>query len=326
MSALTLILKALAYDDPTSTSNPTQTPVNWNRTLANVPVENAETRKQPVDPLGTVTVLDGSRSTLIDGTTAFSLAPSTIDANRYRITNTGGTAPGFRTDRALAVTGISLAVVVQTNLSVTVTAGSGTPFGAVQVGDIVFIPGLSTGDSASPFNSLNEGYWTTLSASTTVLTLARPAGDIFSGFSEAVTPASNAQFQAFSATGVQVGDTVEIAAGFATTAQHSYEVLGVNPKWIEFESTAPLGAQTGVLPGATGLLFYTAAKRFLFLETDQEIVVRLNGDTGNTNRLTPLIPGDEKFVAPFLKLGPVWKLVVVNRSSALATVLVASAE
>jgi hypothetical protein len=326
VSALTLIYSALAFDDDESNSNPTQSPINWAKTLKNLDFDNPSTQSQPIDPMGTVTLFNGVRSTSIDGTTQFSIALSALDSSRYRITSTSGTAPAFRTDRALVISAIALALVVNANQSVTVTAGSGTPFGAVQVGDTVFIPGVSTGDSASPFNALNEGYWTVLSASTTILVLSRAAGTVFAGFTQTITTGANVYFQAFSTAGVQVGDTVQISAGFSAPAQHSYEVVAVNPIWFEFESTAPLGAQTGVIPTATGLSFYTLAKNFLAVESDQEVVLRFNGDTSDFNRLEPIVPGDRNFPGMLMKLGPVWRLDIVNKSSAVANTVVLSAE
>lgn len=327
MSKLTIISKALSFEDVGVTSNPSQRPINWEKTLSSVPVFNPATRLLEIEPLATLNIVDGSRSTSIDGTTAFEIAISPLASDRYRITNTGGTAPAFRTNRSLACSGIVLTLVVNANLSMTITAGSGTPFSAVIAGDTVFVPGVTTGDTASPFNTLNEGYWVVLSAISTAITVARFADSgVFSGVSEVVIPTVNDQIQAFTAAGVQVGDTVEISAGFAFTAQHAYDVIAVNPKWIEIESAAPLGPQTGIVPTASGMVFYKTALRFLRIESDQECVVRMNGDTGNTNRLEPLIPGDSNHAAWCEKFGPVWKLDIVNRTMATIHLVVLQAE
>lgn len=326
MSTLSLIVQALGYKDVSRTSNPTRVPINWRRPMPGLQVDNPSTQLFELDPQSTTTVIDGTRSLALDNTTAFSLASnSLVDANRYRITWTGGTDPGFRTDRALDLSTVALTLTVNANQSVTVTGGTGH-FSGVSIGDVVFIPGVSSGDAASPFSPLNEGYWTALAADANSLTLARMPGETFEGASETVTPSTASQLQAFSAAGVQVGDTVDISAGFAAPAQRTFDLVAVNPKWIEFESTAPLGPQTGITPTTTGLAIYTMAKRFLFIESDQEIVVRLNGDTGNTTRVTPIIPGDENFPGVYAKIGPAWKLVLVNRSSSRANVTVAHAE
>jgi hypothetical protein len=325
MSTLTIISQALAFDDDEASSNPSRLPVNWKRTIANIAVDHAATEPLQIEPMGVATVIDGTRSTSIDGTTAFSIAPNPIDASRYRIARTGGTPPLFRTDRSLALSGVALTLAVTPSLAMTVTAVSGS-FSGVLPGDVVFIPGVSTGDSAGPFNVLNEGFWTVLTVTATVLTMTRVSGQVFNGVGESVTPGSNTALQAFSASGVQVGDTVELVSGFATTSRRAYEIVAVTPTWIEFLSTAPLGAETGVLPTATGILFYTNAKRFIYIETDQECVVRLNGDTGDKNKLVPWVAGQKNFVAEFRMTGTVWKLVLVNKASTTAQAVVISAE
>lgn len=326
MSALTLVYQALGFEDDGGTSNPSETSINVRRSLAKIPVDNPQTQKWDQDPLGQVTVVDGARSTSIDGTTEFSLVANPSDPTLYRVTATAGTAPVFRTARSVNVVGPNVTFTVNSNLTVTVTVSAGTPFGAIVAGDTVFIPGVTTGDATSPFNSLNEGYWDVLTASSSVLVLARASGEVFSGYTQTVTPTLAAQFQAFSTSGIQIGDTLDITAGFAAGTRHSYAVLAVNPLWLEFRSTSPLAQETGVIPGAAGFSIYTAAKRFLLIETTQDIVVRLNGDTGNTNIVSPLIPGDSSFKGSFMKFGPVWKLIIVNRSTAIARVTVASAE
>ncbi len=327
MSALTFILQALAYDDLPPTSNPTKKRIDRRNTVSNAPIENGGTLPAPLDPGGSVTLFDGTRTLGINGSTAFDLALSEIDSSVYRMTWTGaGADPGFRTDRAISTDGIQLTLELQSNLSLKVTAGSGTPFTGVVAGDVVFVPGTSTGDPASPFNSLNEGYWTVLSATSTVLTLARDPSAVFSGVSEVVTPDDDSQFQAFASTGVQVGDTIDISAGFATAAQRSFELTAVNPMWVEFRSTAPLGEEEAIVPGSSGVAIYTAAKRFVLIETDQEIVVRFNNDTSNNNRVEPLLAGDDGIPGSQHKFGTVWKLVIVNRSSVRANVVVSSAE
>lgn len=326
MSRLTVISQAVAYKDVGASSNPTQKSVDWARNITNLPVENPGTQPLQIPALSTVTVFDGTRSTSIASNTSFALTLSPIDPTRYRITYLSGTAPVFRTARAVDLSATTLTLVVNQNLTMTATAGAGTPFSAVVVGDTVFIPGVSTGDVSGSFDTLNEGLWIVLSRSNTALVLVRPSGSVFSGIGEVVTNPATTKFLAYSAAGVQVGDTVEIAAGFASTTQHSYEVLAVTPGWIEFQSTSPLGEESGIMPDAAGLVFYTASKRWLRLECDQECVIRMNGATDNSNRLEPVIPGDPDFVGWHEKFGSVWSLVVVNRSTEVLNLVVMSAE
>lgn len=326
MSRLTLSSQAVAYDDLGASSNPSMKSIDWSRTMANIPVFNPSTQKQTIQPNGAASFFDSSRGTTIDGTSVFSIIVSPYDPTIYRITNTGGTAPGFALARSVNCTAIPLTIVANSNLTLTISAGSGTPFSTVQEGDTTFIPGTNTGDVAGPFNSLNTGFWNVISQTPTALILARASGSVFSGVSESVTPASVGQLLVFSANNIQVGDIVDISGGFSQAATHSYEVATVTPKWFEFQSTAPIGNQTGVIPDVFGLQFYILAKRWIRVEGDQEMAIQFNSDVSLNNRIEPLSPGDPSFVGFLEKLGTVWHMSVVNLSTSVLNVFVASAE
>ncbi len=326
MSTLTLATSILAFEDEDASSNPQRRLVDWKRCLQNVPCADPQSRKYSIDPLSEEVVFDGQRTVTIDGTTQFSLGLSTLDPSRYRITWTGGTAPGFRTDRALNLSGVSLTLTVNSNLTMTVSVADGTPFSSVQEGDVVFIPGIDTGDAPSPFNAMNVGYWTVLSVTARTITMSRVSGEAFSGYAEVAEVTDAKQFQAFSTTGVQEGDFVYISQGFALSARRAYEVKAVNPSWIEIVSSSPLGPQAGVLPTAAGMVFYTNAKQFLRVEGDQEFVVRLNGATDDSQKVEPWVSGDPEKMGAYEKAGPCWKLVVVNKAPVKLNVIVLSAE
>jgi hypothetical protein len=156
--------------------------------------------------------------------------------------------------------------------------------------------------------------------------MVRPTGTDFEGLSEAVVSTSNSQVRAFSSAGVQVEDAVDISAGFATATQKTFEVVSVTDLFFEVISTSPIPAQTAITPGAAGMIFYTETKEFLYIESSQEIAVRLNGDTGNTQRVTPVDSSDPNKPGVYMKRGPVWQLTLVNRSTSLAQVTVIHAE
>lgn len=326
MSTLTITTGVLAYEDQNASSNPSKRLIDWATSVQNVPCDDPLSKKCSIDPLSQEVLFDGQRIVSIDGTTEFSLGLSLIDPSRYRITWTGGTAPGFRTNRNLDLSGVTVTLTVNSNATVTASVTAGTPFSAVQEGDVVFIPGVDTGDSTSPFNALNVGYWTVLARANTEITMSRVSGEVFSGYTEAVPVTAAAQFQAFSTAGVQIGDFVAISAGFALGARRSYAVKAVNPSWIEIVSTAPLGPQIDVVPGATGLVFYTNAKRFLRIFADQECVVRLNGATDDSQKLEPWVSGDSEKVATYEKVGPCWRLVLVNLAPVKLNAVVLCAE
>lgn len=325
MSSFTIATQVVAFEDAGTTSNPTRKPIDW-QYRQNMPVANPSTTPITVPALASFVIVDGVRPTAIDGSTVFSLTLSSVGPSRYRLSASGGTAPAFRTDRGLSLSGNQLTWSVLSNLSVIVTASSGAPFSTVRVGDVVFVPGPSTGDPSTVFSQMNEGYWTALSVGASAITVARLPGSLFSGITETVTPASSGQLVAYSVDGVQIGDTVELSAGFAAPALGAHVVAAVNPGWLEFVSTSPLGSESGIVPGAAGFTIYAAAKRYLRVEGDQEFVLRLNGDTGDGNRVTPILAGDPNLRGWFEKLGPVWRAQVVNRSSVPLGLIIFAAE
>jgi hypothetical protein len=325
---LNLIFQALSYGDTTASSNPSRHYINWKRSILKMDVENSDTNPLEIDPGASKVVFDGTRSTSIDGTTAWSLSLITGQTDKYRFTNVSGTAPALRTDRGITLNGRTITWTVLVNGSVTVQSSTAGDFAAVVVGDAVFVPGTSTGDTATVFNAANEGDWTVLSkdGTNTILQLIRPTGSTFSGATEATVCSANAQFQAFSSSGVQVGDTVTISAGFVSSAQKTYKVDAVTPTRFDVTSTLALPNISSSVPGATGIVFYTSGKRYLRVELDQEALVRVNGDSGSTNRISPWIAGDEEKMGWYEKVGPVWSLEIVNKSQSVLSGIVLSAE
>ncbi len=325
MAILNHSVSLVVYDDASASNNPTQRFADWKRNLL-VTIANPQNQRFVIPPNSTQTVFSGVRTALIDNTTAFSLTLNSYNSSIYRITNTGGTAPGFRTDRGLTLSGSTVTVAINNNSTATfTTTGS---YGTTVPGDTVFVPTVLTGDPASPFSATNGGYWVVLNKTATVLTLARPSGVSFSAAAEVVTLTTNAQLQAFSSAGVQVDDTLEISSGFSAITQKTFTITSVNPFWVEFISTDPLPLETGIIPTTTGLVFHTDAKRFLRIEADQEAAVRLNGDSGNSVRISPRAAGNISSGFGYMeKWGTSWSLDVVNRSRTDSmTLIVFSAE
>ena len=281
-----------------------------------------------VAPNSTYTVFNGTVATGINSATQFLLSISTLSSDRYRFTWTGtGAAPAFRTDRALSPNGNTYTWLVNSNQTVSLTSDLVGDFTAMLAGDTLFVPGTSTGDIPGPFNPLNEGDWLVISKNltSTVLQLARPSGADFVGYGQVVLSTANTDLVAFSSTGVQAGQVVSISNGFSSSAQKTFVVDKVSSTWFEVISTSPLSVAEVAVPGVTGMSFYSEAKKFLKVEVDQESVVRLNGDTSNVNQTSPWVAGNPDQVAEFMKVGPVWSLVIVNKSDVPMNVLVISA-
>ncbi len=320
------------YNDSNANSNPQFRFVDWRRSVQNWSVSNPLNEQFVIQPNSSQVIFSGARTTAIDNTTNFSISLNPVNSTVYRILATAGTAPSFRTDSGLDLTGDTVVVAVNNNATATITV-TAQDFTNVNVGDQVWIPGIVTGDAAlsSPFNTLNVGLWSVIGkasgGSPKVITLTRPNGVSFSGVSETVTPTATAQFVAFSSAGVQIGDTLEISAGFSPITQTAFKVANVTPSFVEVNSTVSYPLETDVFPDNAGMTFYLTNKQYLRVETDQEAVLRFNGDSGNSVRLSPRTVTDQNGVSVFVKTGTTWALEVVNRSrSAAMTVTVISAE
>lgn len=304
----------LVYGDQEANSNPQRRYVDWARHISGFAVENPLVREFVAAPGELLNIFSGTRATSIDGTTQFDLSLNPLYPGVYRLTYNGtGTAPSFRTLRSNTVNGNQIQFTVNNNATLKMQSLNPVSFTAL-VGDILFIPGVSTGDSAGPFNPNNEGFWTVIAVSGATLTLVRPVGTSFVGVNETVTPTTTTAWYIFSASGVQVDDSLEISGGFSLVTQKTYSVQTVTHQWVEFTSTEALPIESGVLPGATGATFYTDAKRFIRLESDQPARIKLNGDTGELYRIEPRVVGDPESVGHFEIWGPCWDLKVLNKS------------
>lgn len=325
---LNLVSSAAAYGDNTVSANPKRRFFDWSRNFQGIAVTNPRSEQFTVDPSATLNAFNGTRATSIDGTTTFNVTQSALDPSIYRFTAVSGTLPAFRIDRGITLSGQTIGFGVNTNGSVTISApsASSTVFNSVVVGDTLLIPGLVTGETVSPFDPMNTGYWTVLSVATRQLTVTRATGQVFSGATQTGLVASNGQFQVFSGTGVQPNDKVELSAGFSLSSLRNYTIVNVAPTFFEVVSTIPLAIESGIIPGVSGLQVYKFSKRFLRVETDQEAAVQFNGDTGQLCRLSPLIPEDSEQASWIEKLGATWSLSVVNRSVSPMAVSIFSAE
>ena len=327
---LSILLKLLAFPGVPATNNPPQRPIDWIRSMPSEIVTVPGTQPLTIPPGATQSIFSGVVTTGVNTGTTFNLTLSPLNPSRYRFTWDGvsSPAPVFRTDRNLNLVGEPVTIVVNANstLSVSIPGASSNTFAAVMPGDTVFIPGPATGDVATVFSPLNQGFWLVLAASTYALTLSPMQGVAFAGSNETQTPATAAQFDAFGPVGVQVGNGVNINNSFAPIVQQTYTVIAVTPTWFEVLSGVPLPSQSGiVISSATDMVFYTSAKAFLYIETDQPGVVQINGDASGLQTIQPFAVGDASQPGIFMKTGAVWSLALVNKSAFIMNVTVISA-
>ncbi len=324
MAILNINANLIAFSDSESvTTNPRKRYFDFTTNYNGIRIKKPESDEDALAPSETRTLFSGVRTLTVDGTTEFDLSLSVAYPSVYRLAAVDGTAPGFRTARALTLAAEQVIITVNNNATAdfSLDEASSNTFALVQVGDIVFIPGPITGDPASPFSDINQGFWTVLAkgpvgaGANRRLTLRRLPGESFSAVDETVVIVANTDFQAFTSGTVQVGDSLRISAGFSSVAWKTYTVTSVTASWIEFFSSDPLPLEAGIFPGASGITIYTNARNFIRLEVDQDAVVRLNGDTGNFNLLSPRMSADPDGVGYFEMWGTIWSLVLVNSSS-----------
>jgi hypothetical protein len=331
MATLNIVRRFLAYEDGVSSNNPQRRPFDWSRPVQAIPVNHPACAPYGIQPLASVEIFDGTRTLGYNSATQYSLTVSSLASNRYRLKWTGvGTAPAFRTARTVAFGGggtpvVTVTVAQQLNQSVAVTSSAGAIFGNVVAGDVVYIPGLTTGDSASIFDSMNEGFWSVLSATASQLVLARNPGEVYSAKSEVATIVSDTSFQVFSAAGVQLDDILSLVSGFTTALLQNYEIVAVTADSIEFLSGTTLPPLATVVPGAGSIVIFSDAKSWLYVETDQNISVSLNGNTSTFN-VEPWQSGDSERPGSFELTGTAYSLTITNKSTVTATVKVLSAE
>ena len=323
MSTLNIYKKIVAFNDTDQTNAPKLQPINWNRSTLNaIPVEAPSTNPYCLYALSTKDIFDGSVTLAYDATTEFTLTLSPLSSSRYRLTWTDGKDPVFRTARTVALDDGDLTITIQSNQTAVVTHEDGAVFSSVVVGDDVFIPGVSTGDTAL-FSTLNEGHWVVLDASSTQLVLVRETGVVFSGITETVAITDNSQVLIYSSAGVQIDNVVDFVSGFNSSILHTYEIVEVTSSFIEFESSSPLALQT-VIPGVNSIVVYDSAKRYIYIESNQELDVTINGVT--LPSIIPFQSGNNDYPGIFELSSIIYSLSLTNRSTQQANVVVISVE
>jgi hypothetical protein len=191
----------------------------------------------------------------------------------------GGQIPIFGSLFILAH-GINPAMVnfgggVSANISL---SGGGTAAGlnlsGAFVGDYVTIGNL--------FNISNQGTFQIIALTSNSFTISNPdavaEGPITLGSGFAT------QLQIYSASGVQVNDTLIISSGFSLATQGSYQITAVYPESIEFYSTSIL-PQEG--PIETEIIIYSDVKKLIYIESDSQLSVICNGV--NVGNIEPFI-------------------------------------
>jgi hypothetical protein len=143
-------------------------------------------------------------------------------------------------------------------------------------------------------------------------------GESFSGVTESINSGSGAasHVMIYSPTGVQKGNKFKVSGTLVSTSHRTYEVLDAAPEWIDFVSTAPIAEENNLsfIPGS--IVFYSASKKLIYLESDQDCAVRFNAETSDNCTIEPVSNPAACYsdVGYLHKWGETYKCVVVNKS------------
>lgn len=323
MPTLNFQLNAVAYKDVKPSNNPSIRVFDLAYKQLGVSIDHPDADDLSIAPGETRIVFNGTRTTSIDGTTAFTITRPDPSTNTYRFSHSGGTAPAFRTDRLPGVDNTSTFTVSINGPLATYTNTGGTPLStaSVQVGDLLKI------ENGSGFSQANSGRFVILAKTSTSVTVQN-----LNAVVESITLTDFTKFMIYSNGGatnqIQIGDKVIISAGFSPATQGTYEIAEVTPSYFEILAGNPNGLplESGIIPGVAGLVFYSSAKKFLLIAAQQKCSIRHNADTSDNVLLEPGEVNNPERPAIYIKQGTTYALSIKNLSLETLNVIVASAE
>lgn len=309
---LNLLVYLNAYRDSAPTNNPNMSQTKWERQIQGVTVKKPQSIEFCLAPGETRTLFNGTRTLTADVTTEYDLYLKS--GSTYVLEGVAGTAPGFRTSRAImsdATTEVSVAV---NNGLVTIQSIAGTNFDftPVVIGDEVLL--------GPAFNAANQGRFKVLSKTANSLTFENPSA--INEASVLLGATFSDEVRVYSAAGVQKGDKVKIGSGFAPSVQNTYEVTAVQDNLIEFFFSGTLPNQESILNPE--VVVYSSAKRLVYLETDKSLSNEVNGVVESV--IQPMAENNTVIPGLLLKNSIVWSLEITNTTTDMATIYFVSVE
>jgi hypothetical protein len=261
MSTLNAQIYLNTFSDTCASNAPSLNNVRWCRNLNGLQVANPVSKELVVSAGQSIMFFNQARSLSQDSTTQYTLNVAADGA--YELKWVGGTAPGFRTARALSTSNMTTITVTMNGPLMTLT-GTNVSFASVVPGDYVTLAGV--------FSPLNVGTFKVLSASSSSISVENDSGTPEGPIALDSNFAS--EIFAFGSSGVQMGDSLVISSGFSPLSQQTFNITAVNSTTLEFSYAGVLPTETSVL---TQIAVYSAAKRLLYFETDQKLNLLING-------------------------------------------------
>lgn len=319
MSKLNLLIHVNAYEDSNPTNNPSRNNFKWNRDQQGIDISEPTSQSVSLPAGQSLTLFSGTVSNSADNTTTWDIALKAGTSNTYKISKNAGTSPAFRTARVSAADATTQITITKNASLLTIASTGGTALdlivGGVIVGDEVRLGNL--------FNPVNRGKYKILARTATSLTIENGSGQaegpitLGAGFAD--------QLSIFGASGVQVGDKVDLVAGFSSVSFGTYEITDVSPDYIEVYSSEALPVESAISNNPAALIVYRDAKQFVYIESNKKLEVKINGSL-TPNTIEPMQAGTANVPGMFMSSSSMKSLQVTNLSMETATIFYVTAE
>ena len=308
---LNLLNQFLCYADATVTDNPHMRQFDFRRRVEGLAVKNPYSNVRSLAPGQSFSIFDGSIATALSGASTMSLSLLSAADSVYRLSVTSGPA-GFRTARS--PTGIVNCTVTINNNAIAEFTFTGATLSGVLVGDILRVKGQTLYDSGPyAFNPLNGGVWKIIGIAGAKVSCVRLPGETFQASPEtASSVAADVSFYADDK--VLPGTKMAIDGSFSFATARTYEVKDATPTTIDFVSAISLPLESAITYVSGSIIFYSNSKKLTYVEVDQDCVIRYNGATDNSNKITPIEAGNPALPGYAHKWGDTFKCEVVNQS------------
>jgi len=314
----------LAYSDSVgNTDNPQQRNFDWSRKMSSVLAKKTASDIVQLQPGESKTIMDETVSTGISAGDTLSIA--SLGSSTYKLSIDSGSGE-FNTGRAVTgLAGTDVTVAINNNSLAKFTFDGAVDISTVQVGDIMRVAGVSTfGTAPYAFADINSGIWKVLAVGPDNVQVVRT--DCFAGANEVATSVAATDVIFYAQDGVAEGHSLLIDGTFSSASQSSYTVVDATSDCVFFTSTSPIPEESAVSYVAGSISIYKKARFLVYLETDQKTILRINGDTGDSLKVSPITVGKDNLVGIFEYTGLCYQLEIVNNSINSSSVMYFTAE
>lgn len=319
MNKLNLLVHLNGYQDTNASNNPSQNNFKWQRDLQGVNISEPASKSLSLPAGQSISLFTGSVSTSADNSTAWNIALKAGTSQTYVISKASGTSPAFRAARTSGADATTQITVTKNANLLTFASVGGTALnlitGGVTVTDEVRIGSL--------FNPTNQGKFKILARNSTSFTIENPSGQVEGPIT--LTSDFANQIMIFGSNGVQVGDKVDLIAGFSLVSLGTYDITDVSPDSIEIYSINALPTESAISNNPSALMVYRDAKNFVYVESDQSLTIQIDGSSA-PNKLEPMTAGSTLVPGVFMSSASMKSLIVTNTSLETATIFYITAE